>query len=171
MPQLYRSRTIKIGSLDLGGDAPVRIQSMTNTDTNLIEESVAQCIRMIDAGAQLIRLTTQGSREVKSLEKIREILHQRGYRVPLAADIHFRPSVALEASQVVEKIRINPGNYLKGSQPESLLPQLLKLCKEEGTAIRIGVNHGSLAESILREYGDTPAGMVESALSVSRSPC
>ena len=164
MPQFYRSRTIKIGSLDLGGDAPVRIQSMTNTDTNLIEESVAQCIRMIDAGAQLVRLTTQGSREVKSLEKIREILHQRGYRVPLAADIHFRPSVALEASQVVEKIRINPGNYLKGSQVESLLPQLLEICKEKGTAIRIGVNHGSLAESILREYGDTPAGMVESAM-------
>ncbi len=164
MPLPYRSRKIKIGPLELGGDAPVRIQSMTNTDTNQVEQSVEQCIRMINAGAQLVRLTTQGSREVRSLAKIREVLHQRGYNVPLAADIHFRPSVALEAAQVVQKIRINPGNYLKGSQVESLLPQLLQACKENRTAIRIGVNHGSLEESILNEFGDTPAGMVESAM-------
>ncbi len=164
MLQHYHSRTIKIGSQELGGKTPVMIQSMTNTDTNEVEESVEQCIRMIEAGAQLIRLTTQGSREVGNLAKVRKVLHQRGYRIPLAADIHFRPSVALEAARVVEKIRINPGNYLKGSQVESQLPQLLKLCKENQTSIRIGVNHGSLDESILLEFGDTPAGMVESAM-------
>ena len=164
MSQPYRSRNIKIGTLSLGGDAPVRIQSMTNTDTNELEQSVEQCIRMIEAGAELVRLTTQGSREVQSLAKIEEALHQKGYDVPLAADIHFRADVALEAASVCEKIRVNPGNYLKGSALEDLLPRLLKVCKENKTAIRIGVNHGSLDESILREYGDTPAGMVESAM-------
>lgn len=140
------------------------LQSMTNTDTNDVEASVAQCIRMIEAGAQLVRLTTQGSREVESLSKIRKILHKQGFAVPLAADVHFRPSVALEAAQVVEKIRINPGNYVKGTELESLLAKLLTGCKEKGTAIRIGVNHGSLDESILQEFGDTPEGMVESAM-------
>ena len=164
----YRSRNIKIGTLSLGGDAPVRIQSMTNTDTNELEQSVEQSIRMIEAGAELVRLTTQGSREVQSLARIEEALHQKGYHVPLAADIHFRADVALEAASVCEKIRINPGNYLKGSALEDLLPRLLKVCKENQTAIRIGVNHGSLDESILREYGDTPAGMVESAMQFLR---
>ncbi len=137
---------------------------MTNTDTNELDASVEQCVRMIESGAQLLRLTTQGSREVLSLAKIRDLLKQRGFDVPLAADVHFRPTVALEAARVVEKIRINPGNYMKGSGVETLLPQLLKLCKENRTAIRIGVNHGSLDESILRDFGDTPAGMVESAM-------
>ena len=164
----YRSRTIRIGSLEMGGDNPVCIQSMTNTDTNNLEASVEQSIRMIKAGAQLVRLTTQGSREVKSLEKIGKMLQNQGYTVPLAADIHFRPGVALEAASVVEKIRINPGNYLKGSGVGDLLPNLLKVCKENQTAIRIGVNHGSLDESILREFGDTPAGMVESAMQFLR---
>lgn len=152
----------------MGGDTPVVIQSMTNTDTNNIKSSVDQCIRMIKAGAQLIRLTTQGSKEVESLAKIREALRGRGFSVPLAADIHFRPKVALEAAQVVEKIRINPGNYLKGSDLESLLSTLLKICKENEAAIRIGVNHGSLDENILQEFGDTPEGMVESAMSFLR---
>jgi (E)-4-hydroxy-3-methylbut-2-enyl-diphosphate synthase len=141
---------------------------MTNTDTNELEQSVEQSIRMIEAGAELVRLTTQGSREVQSLARIEEALHQKGYHVPLAADIHFRADVALEAASVCEKIRINPGNYLKGSALEDLLPRLLKVCKENQTAIRIGVNHGSLDESILREYGDTPAGMVESAMQFLR---
>lgn len=160
----YRSQNISIGTLSLGGDAPVRIQSMTNTNTNELEQSVDQCIRMIDAGAELVRLTTQGSREVQSLARIEEALHKKGYHVPLAADIHFRADVALEAAAVCEKIRINPGNYLKGSDLAYLLPRLLEVCKENKTAIRIGVNHGSLGESILNEYGDTPAGMVESAM-------
>jgi len=164
MSQTHHSRKIIIGSLSLGGDAPVRIQSMTNTDTNQLEQSVEQCIRMAEAGAELIRLTTQGSREVQSLAAIGKILKQQGYMIPLAADIHFRANVALEAARVCEKIRINPGNYLKGSELETLLPKLLQVCKENQTTIRIGVNHGSLDDSILREYGDTPAGMVESAM-------
>jgi (E)-4-hydroxy-3-methylbut-2-enyl-diphosphate synthase len=168
MSRTYHSRNIRIGTLSLGGDAPVRIQSMTNTDTNELEQSVEQCIRMIEAGAELVRLTTQGSREVQSLAKIEEALHQKGYSVPLAADIHFRADVALEAARICEKIRINPGNYLKGSELNTLLLKLLKVCIENQTAIRIGVNHGSLDESILREYGDTPAGMVESAMQFLR---
>lgn len=152
----------------MGGKNPVRIQSMTNTDTNKVKESVNQCIRMIEAGAELVRLTTQGSREVKNLEKIRDSLHSKGYRIPLVADIHFRPSVALEAARICEKVRINPGNYFKDRKLEGLLSKLLQVCKTQGTAIRIGVNHGSLDESILMEYGDTPAGMVESAMQFLR---
>ena len=160
----YRSQTITVGSLLLGGDHPVRIQSMTSTDTNDVTASADQCIRMIEAGAELVRLTTQGNREVSNLEKIREGLHKAGYRVPLVADIHFKPGLALEAARVCDKIRINPGNYLKGGSVDLLLPQLLLKCRKEGTAIRIGVNHGSLDESILTRYGDTPEGMVESAM-------
>lgn len=164
----YRSQLITIASLSLGGDQPVRIQSMTNTDTRDVELSVDQCIRMIDAGSELVRLTTQGRREVESLGKIREKLHAVGYRVPLVADIHFKPELALEAAGVCDKIRINPGNYLKGKSPELLLPALLKRCRKHGTAIRIGVNHGSLDRSILEKYGDSPLGMVESAMQFLR---
>jgi (E)-4-hydroxy-3-methylbut-2-enyl-diphosphate synthase len=164
MPPFFKSRTIQIGGLSLGGDAPVRIQSMTSTDTNRLDESTDQCIRMIRAGAEMVRLTTQGSREVRSLARIRDMLRTRGYDIPLVADIHFRPDLAVEAARVADKIRINPGNYLKGGNVETLLPRLLEECREHGTAIRIGVNHGSLDEQILREYGDTPAGMVESAM-------
>lgn len=165
---LRRSRAISIGSLQLGGDHPVRIQSMTNTDTNDVKASVDQCVRMINAGAELVRLTTQGKREVQNLKIIRKELHAAGYRVPVVADIHFKPELALEAAGIADKIRINPGNYLRGKTVESLLPELLKACKERGTAIRIGVNHGSLDESILERYGDTPKGMVESAMQFLR---
>jgi len=164
----YRSQLITIASLSLGGDQPVRIQSMTNTDTKNINASVDQCIRMIDAGSELVRLTTQGRREVESLKKIREKLHTAGYRVPLVADIHFKPELALEAAGICDKIRINPGNYLKGKSLDLLLPTLLKRCRKHGTAIRIGVNHGSLDQSILEEYGDSPQGMVESAMQFLR---
>jgi len=160
----YRSHPIVIGSLRLGGEHPVRIQSMTSTDTNDVQASVDQCTRMIEAGAELVRLTTQGTREVKNLEKVGEELLAAGYRVPLVADIHFKPGLALKASGVCDKIRINPGNYIKGGAVDVLLPELLEICREEGTAIRIGVNHGSLDESILEQYGDTPEGMVESAM-------
>lgn len=161
---VYQSHAIRIGSLLLGGEHPVRIQSMTSTDTNDVQASVDQCIRMIEAGAELVRLTTQGKREVENLEKIGMELHRRGCYVPLVADIHFRPALALEAAAVCEKIRINPGNYLKGKSVHLLLPELLKRCRETGTAIRIGVNHGSLDESILNRFGNTPEGMVESAM-------
>ena len=164
----YSSQSIRIGSLELGGQSPVRIQSMTNTDTKNIEASVEQCIAMIQAGAELVRLTTQGEREVDSLELIRQKLQEMGYTTPLAADIHFRPQLALKAAAVVEKIRINPGNYVKGGTIDSLLPELLKICKQKGTAIRIGVNHGSLAPQIMEEFGNTPAGMVESAMQFLR---
>ena len=114
MSGFFRSRSITVGNLTLGGDAPVRLQSMTNTDTNQVEASVEQCVRMIEAGAELVRLTTQGSREVESLGLIREALRARGISVPVAADIHFKPKLALEAAKVADKIRINPGNYLGG---------------------------------------------------------
>ncbi|RLD59522.1 MAG: 4-hydroxy-3-methylbut-2-en-1-yl diphosphate synthase [Bacteroidetes bacterium] len=164
----YRAHPIAIGSLLLGGDHPVRIQSMTSTDTNEVQASVDQCVRMIEAGAELVRLTTQGKREVENLEKIREQLHMEGYQVPVVADIHFKPGLALEAAGICDKIRINPGNYLKGGTVDELLPELLNKCREEGTAIRIGVNHGSLDESILEQFGDSPEGMVESAMSFLR---
>jgi len=152
----------------MGGDAPVCIQSMTNTDTNHIEASVEQCIRMIDKGAELVRLTAQGKREVKSLATIRNLLLEKGLKTPVVADIHFKPDLALDAARVVEKIRINPGNYLKGNSVDDLLPRLIQVCKKHGTAMRIGVNHGSLNDSILNRFGDTPEGMVESAMQFLR---
>ena len=164
MAEPFRSRSITIGDLTLGGNAPVRLQTMTNTDTNDVYASVEQCIRSIEAGAELVRLTTQGSREVASLARIRDVLDAKGYRVPVIADIHFKPALAMEAAKVAHKIRINPGNFLRGQDVDTLLPELLEECKARGTALRIGVNHGSLEESILRKFGDTPAGMVESAM-------
>lgn len=164
----YRSNAINIGSLGMGGDHPVRIQSMASTDTNDVEASLNQCIRMIEAGAELVRLTTQGRREVENLKKLRTKLHEWGYHIPVVADIHFKPELAKVAAAACDKIRINPGNYLKGGSVDLLLPDLLQRCKKEGTAIRIGVNHGSLDESILRQYGDSPEGMVESAMTFLR---
>ena len=164
----YRSNAIAVGPLPLGGEHPVRIQSMTNTDTNDLQATIEQCMGMIESGAELIRLTTQGKREVESLKKIRAGLRQAGYLVPLVADIHFNPGLALDAAGTTEKIRINPGNYIKGKDIGELLPQLLRKCKQTDTAIRIGVNHGSLHETILNRYGDTPEGMVESAMQFLR---
>jgi len=160
----FQSRSIMIGSLKLGGDAPLRIQSMASTDTLDTERTLAQCRRMIDAGADLVRLTTQGTREVDNLKIIRKSLRKEGYNTPVVADVHFRPAVAMEAARITDKIRINPGNFLQGKNPGSALPRLLEVCREHGTAIRIGVNQGSLAEDILKEFGDTPDGMVESAM-------
>jgi len=168
MTETYRSHSIFIGFLKLGGDQPVRVQSMTNTDTNDVEASVRQCEQMIAAGAEMVRLTTQGQREVKNLGKIKNVLRSRGFETPVVADIHFKPGLALEAARTADKIRINPGNYLKGKDINTLLPELLHTCKDHGVAIRIGVNHGSLNESVLNKYGDTPAGMVESAMQFLR---
>jgi (E)-4-hydroxy-3-methylbut-2-enyl-diphosphate synthase len=164
----YHSREIEIAGLPLGGASPVRLQSMTNTDTNDVEASVEQCVSMITAGAELVRLTTQGSREVQSLRLIRKALHQKEYRIPIVADVHFKPTIALEAASVADKIRINPGNYVRGASLSSLLPELLETCQKHGTAIRIGVNHGSLSKDILEEFGDSPEGMVESAMQFLR---
>jgi len=168
MVPIGKSTEITIGKLKLGGNQPVQIQSMTNTDTNNVKASVDQCILMINEGATLVRLTTQGKREVENLARIRAELHKAGYDTPVVADIHFKPNLALDAAKITDKIRINPGNYLRGLTPKDLLPELLETCKTHGTAIRIGVNHGSLDESILNSYGDTPEGMAESAMQFLR---
>ena len=181
MENVKKTREIQIGSVRLGGDSPLVIQSMTNTDTNDIDATVSQCIRIFERGADMVRITTQSRREIESLAKIKEKLREKGFTRPLVADVHFLPAVAEEAAKIVEKVRINPGNYLPtkyrgpdkfdpeeqkkqiGRIRERLIP-LINICKKHGTAIRIGVNHGSLSERILNWYGDTPEGMVESAI-------
>lgn len=178
----YRSSVVNIGIVPLGGDLPIRLQSMTNTDTLDTEASVKQIIRIVEAGADYVRLTAQGIREAENLGEIKKKLNQQGFRTPLIADIHFNPSAAETAARIVEKVRINPGNYvdkrasfekreLTGKEyageleriHERLLP-LIKICKQYGTVIRIGINHGSLSDRIMTKYGNTPAGMVNSAL-------
>jgi len=180
-----KSRVVNIGDIPLGGKYPVRVQSMTTTDTMDTYATVEQSIRMIEAGSEYVRITAPGIREAKNLAMIREELNRRGYSTPLIADIHFTPNAALEAALHVEKIRINPGNfadrkkfedieYTDTSYKEELerihdrfLP-LLKRCQSEGRAMRIGANHGSLSDRILSRYGDTPLGMVESAMEFLR---
>ena len=180
-----KTHTVHIGDLPLGSDYPVRVQSMTNTCTMDTESTVSQCIRIIEAGGEYVRITAQGIREAEHLAVIKKELHRRGYRNPLIADIHFNPQAAETAARIVEKVRINPGNYVdrKSTVPktytesdyaaelerihERLLP-LIKICKEYGTAIRIGSNHGSLSDRIVNRYGDSPQGMVESAMEFLR---
>lgn len=178
----YKSIPINIGSVQLGGDNPVRLQSMTNTDTLDTKASVAQCIRIIEAGADLVRLTAQGIREAENLANIKNELHKAGFDTPLIADIHFNPAAAETAARIVEKVRINPGNYadkrasfIKSEFTEKeyneelerihdrLLP-LINICRENNTVIRIGINHGSLSDRIMTRYGNTPVGMVASAM-------
>ena len=178
----YKSDIIQIGSLALGGDLPVRVQSMTNTDTLDTAASVSQCIRIIEAGGELVRLTAQGVREAENLLHIKNELRRAGFDTPVCADIHFNPAAAEVAARIVEKVRINPGNYadkrasfikqeLTDSEwmaelertRERLLP-LIKICTEYGTAVRIGVNHGSLSDRIMTRYGNTPEGMAVSAI-------
>ena len=172
---------VTIGSLKLGGAHPVRLQSMANTDTNDTEGSVAQAERIIKAGADLLRYTTQGRREAANMANIAEGIHHLGYITPLVADVHFNPNAADEAIEHIEKVRINPGNYVdtKSSTPREWTDELFEemhnkvierfgkfvlRAKELGRAIRIGVNHGSLSERMLTRYGDTPEGMIESCL-------
>lgn len=177
----YRSSVVFVGSVPLGGDYPIRIQSMTNTDTLDTEASIAQCIRIIEAGADFVRLAAQGTKEARNLENIKKELLKAGYNTPLIADIHFNPAAAEVAAEIVEKVRINPGNYadrrsssgkiLSDSEYEEelerihtrLLP-LINICHRNNTAIRIGVNHGSLSARIIERYGNTPQGMVYSAI-------
>lgn len=173
----------RVGNLFMGSDYPIRIQTMANTSTNDIDGSVDQVRRCIEAGAELLRFTTQGIREVESL---REIHAQVLTAVPLVADVHFQADVADAAAQVVEKVRINPGNYIDPARKfkhidytdneyhaelqrlEARFIRLLNICKENQTAIRLGVNHGSLSDRIMSRYGDTPAGMVESVMEFLR---
>ena len=160
----YRRRPTletKVGGVGIGGDNPIRIQSMTNTDTNDTEASVEQVLRIVGAGGEIVRLTAQGRREAANLERIRRRLDERGCRVPLVADIHFLPSAALEAAEHVEKVRINPGNF---NEKNGEFDRLLDICRRRGTALRIGVNHGSLSPSIVARYGDTVEGMTASAM-------
>lgn len=177
---------IAIGNLKLGGKNPIRIQSMANTDTNDIKNSVNQCIRIIDAGADLVRFTTQGTKEAESLRNIKNEIREKGYETPLVADIHFTANVADHVAQFIEKVRINPGNYVAGvkraskdnytdeeyqqefEKIEARFTELLSICKEKKTAIRIGVNHGSLSERMLIRWGNTAEGMVESCMEFLR---
>jgi len=179
---VYSSRIVKVGSLLLGGDNPVRVQSMTNTNTLDTKASVAQCIRIIEAGGELVRLTAQGVREAGNLAEIKRELRAAHFETPLVADIHFNPAAAETAARLVEKVRINPGNYADKRASfadvrftdaeytgelerirERVLP-LINICREYGTVIRIGVNHGSLSDRIMTRYGNTPEGMAVSAV-------
>lgn len=175
------THTVRIGSAPLGGSNPIRLQSMTNTNTMDIGATVQQCIRIIDAGADYVRITAPGIKEAEALREIRQQLSSLGYTHPLVADIHFNPRAAIVAAQFVEKVRINPGNYVDKNNRTSSdytdteyeqelhkirenLQPLLAACRQHGTAIRIGVNHGSLSDRIMSRYGDTPRGMVVSLL-------
>ena len=181
----FKTRVVKIGDLELGGNNPIRIQSMTTTDTMDTLATVEQSIRMIEAGCELVRITAPSINEAKNLQNIKKELHQRGYKTPLVADIHFTPNAAEWAARVVEKVRVNPGNYADKKKFEVIeytdsayhaelerirdrFVPLIKICKEYGTAMRIGTNHGSLSDRILNRYGDTPLGMVESAMEFLR---
>lgn len=161
-----KTTNVRVGNIFLGSDYPIRVQTMANTDTNAIDASVDQARRCIEAGTELLRFTTQGLREVESLK---EIHSQVLTAVPLVADVHFNSEVADAAAQVVEAVRINPGNYSKDpSKIRERFTHLLDICREHETAIRIGVNHGSLSERMMDKYGDTPLGMVESVMEFLR---
>lgn len=180
------SNSIQIGQLQLGGKQAVRVQSMANTDTNDIQSSVAQCIRIVEAGGEMVRFTTQGIREAENLGLIHSELRKQGFDVPLVADIHFNANAADVAAQKVEKVRINPGNYVGSIKPgdtsdyteeefqlelekiKARFVPFLEICKQNNTAIRIGVNHGSLSERIMNRYGDTSQGMVASCMEFLR---
>lgn len=181
----YKTREVYIGDIPLGGNNPIRIQSMTTTDTMNTQATVEQTIRMVEAGCEYVRITAPSINETRNLENIKKELRKRGYNVPLIADIHFTPNAAELAARIVEKVRINPGNYVDKKKfelieytdaeyqaeleriREKFIP-LVRICKEYGTAMRIGTNHGSLSDRIMSKYGDTPLGMVESALEFLR---
>ncbi len=157
--------TAHAGSVRIGGDAPIVVQTMCNTHTYDIEETVAQCIRMRDAGAELIRITVPGLQEIPHLTEIRDRLRAAGVGTPLVADIHFSSETALAAARIVEKVRINPGNFHKDHQKaREQFGRFLEVCRECGTAVRVGLNHGSLGEYITGLYGNTPLAMAKAAM-------
>ena len=184
--QRRKTTVVHIGDTPLGGDNPIRVQSMTTTPTDDTDACVAQARRIIEAGGEYVRLTTQGIREAENLRNIRAALRAEGITTPLVADVHFNPRVADVAAQIVEKVRINPGNYVDtartfkkieytdaeyAAEVEKIRARLvpfLNICKQHGTAIRIGVNHGSISDRIMSRYGDTPEGMVESCMEFLR---
>jgi (E)-4-hydroxy-3-methylbut-2-enyl-diphosphate synthase len=181
----FVTREVTIGDVPMGGNNPIRIQSMTTTDTMDTIGTVEQTIRMVDAGCEYVRITAPSIKEANNLAEIKKQLRQRGYNVPLVADIHFTPNAAEVAARIVEKVRVNPGNYADKKKFDQLdytdleyrgeleriyqkFAPLVKICKEYGTAMRIGTNHGSLSDRIMSRYGDTPQGMVESAMEFIR---
>lgn len=181
-----RTRPVRVGNLAIGGDAPVRVQSMTDTATDDVEGSVAQAVRIIKAGGELVRLTTQGVRQARSIGLVRERLRALGYDTPVVADVHFNRNAAFAAAGCCDKVRINPGNFADAARTfkkleytdeeyaaelgriEDLLLPFLQACREHGTAIRLGINHGSLSDRIMSRYGDSPAGMTQSAMEYLR---
>ena len=180
-----KTREVKVGNLLLGNDNPIRVQTMTTTDTMDTQATVEQTIRCIEAGAELVRITAPSKKEAQNLQNIKDELHRRGYFIPLVADIHFTPNAAEIAATIVEKVRVNPGNYVDKKKFEQIdytdveyqeeieriterFTPLVLICKEHGTAMRIGTNHGSLSDRIMSRYGDTAMGMVESAMEFLR---
>lgn len=184
----HRNPTIevRVGKVTIGGDADIQIQSMTTTNTLDTVETANQVMRIVDEGADIVRITAQGRREARNLENIRQALNGKGYDVPLVADIHFNPNAAEIAAVMIEKVRINPGNFAGGAKKFNMvdytdeayqqeldiakdkLRPFIKVCKENKTAIRIGTNHGSLSDRVMSRYGDTPMGMVESCMEYLR---
>lgn len=181
-----KSCVAKVGNTEIGGENPIRLQSMNNTSTLDTAGSVAQALRIVEAGGEIVRLTTQGVREAENMAEIRKGLDDAGCHVPLVADVHFNPNAAFKAATTCEKVRINPGNFVDAARTfkkldftdeeygaeiekirDTLVP-FLRLCKEHHTAVRLGVNHGSLSDRIMSRYGDTPAGMVESVMEYLR---
>ena len=185
-PIRRRSSVAHVGNIAIGGDNPIRVQSMTTTNTNDTEGCIRQAIRIIEAGGELVRLTTQGSREAENMANIRQGLRRQGYLTPLVADVHFNANVADIAALHCEKVRINPGNYVDPARTfkhleytdeeyqqelqkiEDRLVPFINICKEHHTAVRIGVNHGSLSDRIRSRYGETPEGIVESCMEFLR---
>jgi len=183
--QRFLTREVMVGDIPIGKDNPIRVQSMTTTDTMDTKGTIAQSIRMIDAGCEIVRITAPSIKEAKNLKMIRDGLRYKGYKIPLVADIHFTPNAAEVAAEIVEKVRINPGNFADKKKFEmrdysdrdyedelvrisERFSPLIKICKDNSTAMRIGTNHGSLSDRILSRYGDTPLGMVESAMEFIR---
>ena len=156
---------VQVGNIIIGGDAPIVVQTMCNTHTSDVEASVAQCLRLHEAGAQLIRLTVPSLGQVENLKEIKERLRAAGVNTPLVADVHFSSEIAIAAASVVEKVRINPGNFHKDHEKaREQFARLVEVCKENGTAIRIGLNHGSLGDRITNLYGNTPLAMKEAVM-------
>src|SRR5215472_4216417 len=183
--QRRKSREVQIGTVAVGGDQPIRVQSMTTTRTQDVDATLAQTIRLIEAGCEIVRITAPTTADAKAIGEVKRRLRAMGLQTPLVADIHFSPAAALEAAEHVEKVRVNPGNFADQKFfrvreysdedyaaeieriEERFAPLVLK-CKERGVAMRIGSNHGSLSDRIMNRFGDTPAGMVESALEFLR---
>ena len=187
IPTRFRTHVVNIGTVPLGGNNPIRVQSMTNTNTLDTDATIAQAIRMIEAGCEYVRIGVPGMKDAENLKTIKNELRKRGYQTPLIADVHFNPNIAEIAASIVEKVRINPGNYVNKKKKYEVgywmseknynreldeiakrIAPLISICKDHGTAIRIGTNHGSLSARIMERYGNTPQGMVESAMEFAR---